>query len=266
MEAATEALEHFDDLEKKRTYYVRAAKRLAVRALLQVALDLDEEDEVSESLEREVMGLIDTSRTQAFQAALVLTALEASDYVRRHAEGQDPGEVLVELTEMVHEYGKQVSAFFRPETRESLERLLRALRGSAMKPDSHELEPESNLGFREVVVPGELQPDAWPKFRYLFLGLWTPSSETALDYVDRHRAICRREVIQALYRRLVREAARAAGVTEDHLAMEYREEAFEQAFARLRSLVEVLSGEELSRADMEDAVAEASPDDEEEDA
>ncbi len=56
--------------------------------------------------------------------------------------------------------------------------------------------------FREVVYPGEMQPDQWPKYRYMMLELWRPEDAVLRGVVESERNKCRGQIFHSLQRRL----------------------------------------------------------------
>lgn len=103
------------------------------------------------------------------------------------------------VAEQFSEYLGQLSAFFVPTTWTAFRSLHRVLTGDLVD-DGDALKPVStNWAFRDVVYRGEMKPDQWPKYKYLFLELWQPSSEGLAESVERSRDKARRQVFAELY-------------------------------------------------------------------
>jgi hypothetical protein len=130
--------------------------------------------------------------TVAFQTAVVCTYAEAVQIAL--------GSMQHSTTAMLDEYIDSLNVLFNPTNVEGLKSLIHTFEGEL------ELEPEVKVTpggptFRQVVLPGELQPAEWPKYRYLLLELWKPSNEKLRAMVDADRANARAAVAHSLYRR-----------------------------------------------------------------
>ncbi len=68
--------------------------------------------------------------------------------------------------------------------------------------ESFDILYDSSNTFRNVVYPGEMQPDEWPKYRYLFLELWKTSDTSFEEQLERERVKCRKQVASQLHARL----------------------------------------------------------------
>jgi hypothetical protein len=130
--------------------------------------------------------------TVAFQTAVVCTYAEAI----RIAYGgiQHSTQVLLD------DYLEQLNALLAPKNITDLKCLLQAFEGDlAVDP-----QVKLTLGgptFRQVVLPGELQPAEWPKYRYMILELWKPTAPELQIVIDTDRTQARAAVAQSLYRR-----------------------------------------------------------------
>jgi hypothetical protein len=130
--------------------------------------------------------------TVAFQTATVCTYAEAIQIAF--------GSVDESTADMLNEYILALNSLFSPSNENGLKALMQTFVGQL------EVEPEVKIinggpTFRQVVLPGELQPAEWPKYRYLLLELWRPSSPKVAEIVDADRATGRASVAHALYKR-----------------------------------------------------------------
>lgn len=99
--------------------------------------------------------------TVAFQAALVYTLVDMAEACA------------IELSdELVSEYINGINHFFAPSTDARLRSLVGVMAGSLIENGEHLDIAPTNTTFREIVYPGEMQPDEWPKYRYLLLETW----------------------------------------------------------------------------------------------
>lgn len=132
--------------------------------------------------------------TVAFQTALVCTYVEATD----QALG-----VGAAAPEMLTEYIDSINELLRPRTASNLKSLVRTFEGE-LKDDTDSVQViEGGPTFRSIVLPGELQPAEWPKYRYLLLELWKPTNDALKSHVEKERADCRSAVAISLVRRRV---------------------------------------------------------------
>ncbi|TOA31996.1 hypothetical protein, partial [Vibrio parahaemolyticus] len=75
-----------------------------------------------------------------------------------------------------------------------------------------------------VVYPGEMQPDEWPKYRYLFLELWKTNVDSFETQLEKERVKCRKQVANQLYTRLHKKFLQDNRLLEQDLSNEQREE------------------------------------------
>jgi len=130
--------------------------------------------------------------TVAFQTAIVCTYVEAVQIAF--------GSVQHSTCELLDEYVEAINGLLRPENINDLKALMHTFEGVLV------VDPEVKITtggptFRQVVLPGELQPAEWPKYRYLLLELWKPTDPALQGIVDTDRASARASVAQSLYRR-----------------------------------------------------------------
>jgi hypothetical protein len=152
--------------------------------------------------------------TAAFQSALFITFFAAVDELNE--ERRMPPNVEHPLTpdEIANEfdaYLASVNKFFTPRTKEGLFNLLRVFAGRVINEESVTIE-KWNYTFRSILIPGELKPDEWAKFRVLFLELWKPNHPMLLKLVHSTRESLRKQVLDRYVTRRLREAANQEGI------------------------------------------------------
>lgn len=130
--------------------------------------------------------------TVAFQTAVVCTYAEALQIAF--------GGVQHSTTELINEYIEAINRLLRPKSIPDLKALMHTFEGELVVDPEVKLTPGGPT-FRQVVLPGELQPAEWPKYRYLILELWKPSSPWLEVILDADRTRGRAAVAQSLYRR-----------------------------------------------------------------
>jgi hypothetical protein len=152
--------------------------------------------------------------TVAFQTAAICTYAEA---VQEALDG-----VAQSTTELLDEYIAALNALFCPRNVEGLRRLFLVFVGAL------DVEPEVKLvsggpTFRQVVLPGELQPAEWPKYRYLLIELWQSQNEKVQKFLEEDRMRGRAQVAQSLIQRRVRAYCEEHRIAETELPKEARE-------------------------------------------
>jgi hypothetical protein len=123
--------------------------------------------------------------TVALQAALVYTLIDMAEACN------------VELSsEFVDEYIQGINSFFAPTTDAGLRRLVGVMAGSIVETNEHlEIAPTTTT-FRDIVYPGEMQPDEWPKYRYLILEIWKPNNPEVKKRIGEEIKTLRAEIIE----------------------------------------------------------------------
>lgn len=151
--------------------------------------------------------------TVAFQTAMVCTYAEAMkiafDGIQHSTEA------------LLDEYLEAINSLLRPKKITELQALLHTFEGALA------VEPEVKLTsggptFRQVVIPTEMQPAEWPKYRYLLLELWMPTAPELKKVVEYDRASARSEVAQSLYRRRLKAYCEENRIDETNLTKEVK--------------------------------------------
>ena len=132
--------------------------------------------------------------TVAFQTAMVCTYAEAIQIAFGGIQHSTPA--------LLDEYIEAINRLLRPKNISDLKALMHTFEGELIVDPDVKL-TSGGPTFRQVVLPGELQPAEWPKYRYLILELWKPTAPELQGVVDTDRARARASVAQALYRRRV---------------------------------------------------------------
>ena len=154
----------------------------------------------------------------AFQAALVCSFY--NEYEKLSSDFS--GTVDLDLDQCFHEYTRQISDFFMPKTQARLKKLIELFYGNVGDQfetfDGLKVIENASTTFRQVVYPGEMAPDEWPKYRYLILEIWNPSNQNLERHVENERVICRKQVMKSLYNRYLKIHCRDQKVFEDDLS------------------------------------------------
>ncbi len=135
-------------------------------------------------------------RTVAFQTAMFagfFSELEAANRKRKLS-----GNTAIVGDAEFQEYLSQLSAFFAPKTLPQFRRLVKLFAGTLDEDaEGWKLAP-SPYTFRQVVYRGEMQPDQWPKYKYLLLEIWKPTEPTLASAVIEAREHCRDQIFSTL--------------------------------------------------------------------
>ena len=70
----------------------------------------------------------------------------------------------------------------------------------------------SDKTLRSIVIPGELRPEEWNKFRYILLELWHTSNPSLQEIINGYISICRFEVAKSYYHRQLSEYCHEKGI------------------------------------------------------
>ncbi|MFT3856559.1 MAG: hypothetical protein QM742_03270 [Aquabacterium sp.] len=113
------------------------------------------------------------------------------------------------------------------------------------------VEPEVKLKaggptFREVVLPGELQPAEWPKYRYLILELWKSATPELKALIEEDRARARSAVAQSLYRRKLAAYCLENRVDEADLTKEVKAEVLGKSKAMYEEFLSAIIGKKTT--------------------
>lgn len=152
--------------------------------------------------------------TVASQAALLSTFFGEVEIANR-----TPGNS-VDLDSEFANYIDGLSRFFAPSSKEGLEGLIRVFAGEIAPTSEEPWRIVPGGLFRRVVFHQEMQPDQWPKLRYLLMELWEPVNDVLKSQVDVEVASCRKEVVKALFSRLRSQEASTESIPEDELSPE----------------------------------------------
>lgn len=181
----------------------------------------------------------DVFATVAFQSAVVCGFFGEFEKAGRHPQLLD-AQPLDRHTCFV-EYVDQLNSFFIPKSVAQLKRMIRVFTGEVVGDAVGEWKvTPSNQTFRNVVYRGEMQPDQWPKYKYLLLETWDPSHPTLKAVVEEERTKCRGEVFSGLYNAYKTSYCREHRKLEDDLKKTELAQIFGQAFSAYSGLLKNL--------------------------
>ena len=120
--------------------------------------------------------------------------------------------------ELFEGYMNDINRFFTPQNDAEAKRLLSVFLGNVSGTfGASNMAIASANNLRSIVIPVELRPDEWPRYRYLFLELWRPQQAELAELVTKYRLESRREVLQAFYRQKVKIYCKDRGIEESAL-------------------------------------------------
>jgi len=202
--------------------------------------------------------------TVAFQAALTCGFFTEFEKASKTFSGS----LDLDVQQTFDEYLKQMSGFFVPKTFASFRKMISILIGNAEGDDACNLtiSEGSSDSFRSVVMRGEMQPDQWPKYRYIMLEIWNPSNFEFNELISRERKYCRNQVFRSLLDFRLKELAKKLRKSESDLTDSEKRTAFDESYSDLGSFLKNLGrGSEISISEMKKAISEAGEKDDDED-
>lgn len=175
--------------------------------------------------------------TVAFQTAAVCTYVEAIQIAF--------GSISCSTSEIFKEYTSALNELLRPKNMVGLKALLHTFEGELLE------DPEIKLvsggpTFRQVVLPGELQPAEWPKYRYLLLELWKPTSPEVCQVIDEDRTKARVAVAQSLVRRRLAAFCEENRVSDADLSAEKKTEIRDKAKSMYEEFLSGVIGRKIT--------------------
>jgi len=173
----------FQEFEKKRSeleklvdgfYFERSSKFMGCLS-----------DQRAQEVDKAIRDIYrNTFTTEAFQLALVITFFEAVEKCQDKADRDDNEFSEQMIDSALDNYFEQINKFFDPKKPGECWNIFRVFLGEVSGGNNSPAEVvRSSTCLKKILIPGELKPDEWPKFRYLLLELWNPSDPLIADYV-----------------------------------------------------------------------------------
>jgi len=175
--------------------------------------------------------------TVAFQTAAICTYAEAVQ--------EALGGVVQSTPELLEEYIAALNALFCPRNVEGLRRLFLVFVGGL------EVEPELKVvpggpTFRQVVLPGELQPAEWPKYRFLLIELWQSAHSKVEAFLEEDRVRGRAQIAQGLVQRRIRAYCEEHRIAEADLPKDERDKIASTSKAMFEEFLTALRGRKVT--------------------
>ena len=144
----------------------------------------------------------------AFQNALLSTFF--GELERADNNGND-------VATLFKEYVDQLNGFFVPESSSQFKKLVRLFYAELDGEISDWKVAGQRHTFRQVVYPGEMQPDQWPKYKYLILEIWHPENNALAAVVRAEREKCRVQIFKSLHETQLKDYLNANSKNQDDL-------------------------------------------------
>lgn len=169
--------------------------------------------------------------TVAFQTAVIC------GFFGMWERAKATGRSLCDQDAAFESYLRDIEKLLLPKTTAQLKTLMEVFAGRVEGEVSAWEVLESPHTFREVVYPGEMQPDQWPKYRYMMLELWRPSDAVLDDTVTSERNKCRGQIFNSLQRRLEAAFLKAHLRRPEELTSDEKNSFVEETFVAMKTLL-----------------------------
>jgi len=123
-----------------------------------------------------------------------------------------------------------LNGFFVPKTLPQFKNLVMLFRGELNENVTDLRITPSSRTFWSVVYKGEMQPDQWPKYKYLILEIWRPKDSNLAESLSEERKKCRGQIFTGLYESYRDNHLREKTRNEEDLDSEERKEIFDGAY------------------------------------
>ncbi|BDU22918.1 DNA sulfur modification protein DndB [Dyella sp. GSA-30] len=157
--------------------------------------------------------------TIAFQAAVVLTLVEAYE----HVYDASAGDIHSITDDEVSAYVDALHKLFRPVSFDSFAHLAGVFKGEIAAIEGDISLTQSASTFGKFIMSGEMQPEEWPKYRYLILELWEPTDERLAKMVKGDLNVCRTAVMKSAFKRSLTDFCNEHVIAEQNVTSEQRE-------------------------------------------
>lgn len=175
--------------------------------------------------------------TVAFQTAVICTYVEAIQSALGSIKNSTP--------ELLDEYIDAINSLLKPKNINCLKALLQTFEGGLEISDTQIKIVPGAPTFREVVLPGELQPAEWPKYRYLLLEVWKSTTVELQNFIDEDTQHCRASVAKSLYARKINDYCKEKRIDEAGLNNEEKLEVLIKSQTMFEEFLTVINGKKI---------------------
>ena len=182
----------------------------------------------------------------AFQAAIILTLVEA--YERRY--DASAGDIHQISRDEVLAYIADLEALFKPSSWQKFGALSEAFFVQLRDIDDAIQEVPTSANFSSLVIAGEMKPDEWPKYRYVFLELWHPEDSQLREIIRTDRDLCRASVLRAAYGRSLKSYCAEHQIVEQSVSVEQKRTLLDAAVRNFEQFLKNVISRPVSLADL----------------
>ena len=195
--------------------------------------------------------------TVAFETAMICGFF--GEIERTNQALQKENKDLLNVQECFDEYMKQLNDFFIPTSIPQFKKLVSLFAGEFEGEISDGKLAPSRQTFRSVVYRGEMQPDQWPKYKYLLLEIWKPDSPDFANLVSGERTKCRHQVFKSLYENYRSNYAREHMKPEDDIEKSEQKQIFDETYASFEGFLKLVATPQdiPGKQEMKEALSEA---------
>ncbi|GAA6618144.1 DNA sulfur modification protein DndB [Scytonema sp. NUACC26] len=191
--------------------------------------------------------------TVAFQSGLICGFF--GEIEKTNTELDKESQAPLNIIECFNEYIEQLNDFFTPKTSNQFKKLIRVFTGDISGEIVDWKIISINSTFRNVVYSGEMQPDQWTKYKYLFLEIWKPKHPKLNENLIKERQKCREQIYAALHNYYKTLYCQEHSKLEENLERDEMKSIFNQAFSAYSDFLKNLSAEGLNEQDMKVAIS-----------
>lgn len=202
-----ELLEQFEGTRQRMRGFQEQFSRMRAAGLLAAISDTKLVDPLVKAVHELYRTMFTTS---AFQTALFITFFSAIEALNEgHRVNGDETE-----DSLFSEYIASLNAYFKPEAEQEAKRLLTVFSGKVAGTfgASNMKISDNAYTLRRIVIPGELRPDEWPKFRYILLEMWKTNNPKLQSLIYDNVKQSRSEVLRSFNEREVKEYCEKHGI------------------------------------------------------
>jgi hypothetical protein len=173
--------------------------------------------------------------TVAFQSAIVAGFF--GEFERANLKRSKNSVPPVDLEQAFGTFITELNSFFLPSRSTDVRRLIQTFVG---KPEGDirdwKVSPSAST-FRRVAYRGEMQPDQWPKYKYLLLEIWRAEGTDLADSLRQEREKCRSQIFNSLLEEYRKEFLERNLKREETLTVQDRSEISNSAYEAFREFL-----------------------------
>ncbi|UOM36712.1 DNA sulfur modification protein DndB [Acuticoccus sp. I52.16.1] len=173
--------------------------------------------------------------TVAFQSALVAGFF--GEIERCNLSRTKDNAAPLDVTAEFDRYISELNAFFSPSKASDVRRLIEVFVGTPEGEIRDWKVGPSASTFRRVVYRGEMQPDQWPKYKYLLLEIWRAEGSELADSLRQERVKCRNQIFNSLLDEYRKDFLERKLMREENLTPQDRAEIADSAYESFRNFL-----------------------------